>query len=582
MFVQDFLLAVKEWKFRVDQTLFADPTDESKTFLFVCSGITAATQRTVTVPDHNATLVPTDADGSYDIDVALTAAGQAVDVAMTINHATASADAIDAHATQLTAVRTAGTVGGVRSTATSLATDTGGVYASFVASHVDGGGTVRHIGLLVDTEQDEAVGSAPIVGVQGLGNTHDVIVRSGGRTFTADPGMGIGSSGVMYFESGATDITSAGNAPSSGFVFLGSGNSDCNDAAGTGGGTGDVALYTGDALSTLGTSGDSGDLRIRTGASIDAGSGYMQVNTGAAGTDSGWLYIYTGNAGTGSSGDIAIYTGDSTSGETGPLALSTGVPTDSAQHRGLRLGDAEPWDLYRCEHQDDFDAYTGAAIAADQTFGDKYYRLKGTDAQALRPYNNLDENGHLYLVTGNNSGAAADDASQIIYNLPLQADQGGQRAVEFWLHIDTAITGCKVVVGLTDSVALEEPASIAAGVITITATDCALLVYDSNATTLEWQAVAADGGAADAGNGQLTVPTAPVANTDQKIRIEVSTDGATIRYYIDGTLVHTLTGDVGVSPDVNLYATIYPNTDVATHASKQVHADVFKVSGARA
>ena len=130
-----------------------------------------------------------------------------------------------------------------------------------------------------------------------------------------------------------------------------------------------------------------------------------------------------------------------------------------------------------------------------------------------------------------------------------------------------------VCAGLTDSTSLEEPFSIATDTITSTASDAACFVYDDGATSKTWFACAVDGNTDDTGNA--TTGSAPVADTYQTLRIEVSADGATIAFYVDGVLKKTLSGAAGVSPDVNLYATVI--ACATTTASKTVDVDYIYV-----
>ena len=196
----------------------------------------------------------------------------------------------------------------------------------------------------------------------------------------------------------------------------------------------------------------------------------------------------------------------------------------------------------------------------------------GSDGQAIDPAISAAERGVLLMTTGDDTGATAVDATQIICHIPVQADSGGL-VFETRLHINTAITNVSVFAGLTDVTTLEEAFSNAADVLTSNATDAAGFLYDTDATTDEWWMAAVDGDVDDAGNA--TLGTAPVADTYQVLRMEVSADGATINFYIDGTLVDTLSADTGVSPDVNLYATIIACGDGT--ASKTVDVDYIYV-----
>lgn len=227
----------------------------------------------------------------------------------------------------------------------------------------------------------------------------------------------------------------------------------------------------------------------------------------------------------------------------------------------------------RVEVFDDFNRQANYATEADGP----WILNAGADAQALDPA--ISTVGISTLTTGDADGTMANDGSQIVAALPVQAQYGGL-VVEARLHINTAITDVSVNFGLTDVTTLEEPAAVGGGdAITTNATDCAVLVYDTGADTDEWFSVAADGGVDDSGSG--ATGTAPVADTYQILRIEVESDGATIRFYIDGTLETTMSGDVGVSPDVALYATVTACSTTTT--SKTVDVDyIYIQQGSRA
>jgi hypothetical protein len=201
---------------------------------------------------------------------------------------------------------------------------------------------------------------------------------------------------------------------------------------------------------------------------------------------------------------------------------------------------------------------------------------EGTDGAAADPAISSAECGVALLTTGAGDGSATEDASQLVLHVPVQADSGNL-VFETRLHINTAITNVSVFAGFTDNTAREEPFSNAADVITSTATDGCGFLYDTDATTDEWWMVAADGDADDAGNA--TLGTAPVADIYQTLRMEVSSDGATITFFINGTQAGQLTGDAGVSPDVNLYATIFACGDGT--ASKTVDVDYVYVRHTR-
>jgi hypothetical protein len=228
---------------------------------------------------------------------------------------------------------------------------------------------------------------------------------------------------------------------------------------------------------------------------------------------------------------------------------------------------------YRFELLDDF-------IQQTLTEADTPWILnKGSDGAAKDPAITAsgEECGVVQLETGAGDGSTAQDGSQLVCHIPVQADSGGL-VFETRLHIDTAITNIAVNAGLTDSTNLEEPFTIGGGdAITSTASDAACFVYDTGAATDEWFACAVDSDADDA--GCATTGTAPVADTYQTLRIEVSSDGATIRFYINGTLAKTLSGDAGVTPNVNLYATVIACGDGTL--SKTVDVDYIYVGHVR-
>ena len=219
-----------------------------------------------------------------------------------------------------------------------------------------------------------------------------------------------------------------------------------------------------------------------------------------------------------------------------------------------------------------FDDFTYRAIAETYT---PWILNSGTDPQAIDPAISAAEGGVLLMTTGDDTGATAVDATQIICHIPVQADSGGL-VFETRLHINTAITNVSVFCGLTDVTTLEEPFTNAADVITSNATDACGFLYDTSATTDEWWMCAVDSDADDSGNA--ATGTAPVADTYQVFRVEVSANGNSIKYYIDGTLEGTLT-NAGVTETANLYATVIACGDGT--ASKTVDIDYIYVGHQR-
>jgi hypothetical protein len=217
-----------------------------------------------------------------------------------------------------------------------------------------------------------------------------------------------------------------------------------------------------------------------------------------------------------------------------------------------------------------FDDFLYQAISENDT---PWILNSGADAQAVDPAIDNQESGVLKFVSGNADGTVVNDGCQLVCSLPVQA-QKGNLIFETRLHINTAITNLSICAGFTDSTVLEEPFTNAADVITSNASDAACFVYDDGATTKEWFMCAVDSNTDDTGNTALG--TAPIADTWQTLRIEVSEDGTEIKFFIDGEKVGTLNKDAGVSPDVNLFATIVICS--TTTSSKDIDVDYVFVS----
>ena len=196
----------------------------------------------------------------------------------------------------------------------------------------------------------------------------------------------------------------------------------------------------------------------------------------------------------------------------------------------------------------------------------------GTDTEALDPAITAAEGGVIRLTTGDAGTGVAADGSQLVCAVPVQADSGGLHC-ECRLRINSAVTDIQVNVGLTDSTSLELPVSISGTTITTTASDAAVFCYDTSQTTDEWYGVAVDSDTDDAGNAILGV--APTADTYQRLGIHVSSDGTEIRFLVDGVEKLKLSGDAGISPDVDLYFTVVANATTTT--TKTVDVDYILV-----
>ena len=194
----------------------------------------------------------------------------------------------------------------------------------------------------------------------------------------------------------------------------------------------------------------------------------------------------------------------------------------------------------------------------------------GADAQAVDPAINVAAGGEVRLTTGNADGAVANDGSQIVAAIPVNAALGGLW-FETRLHINTAITDISVNAGFTDVTTLEEPFSISGTTITSVASDAACFVYDTAQTTDQWYACGVAGDTDATGNA--ITGTAPVADTDQTLRIEIDADGEGARFYLDGVLSGTLTANA-VTAATSVYATVIANATTTT--SKTVDIDYIE------
>ena len=120
------------------------------------------------------------------------------------------------------------------------------------------------------------------------------------------------------------------------------------------------------------------------------------------------------------------------------------------------------------------------------------------------------------------------------------ASKGGL-VFEARLAPTTAITGTSCFVGFTDSQAIEEPFAVSGTTLTSTATDAVGFIYDADATTAQWYCVGVDTDV-DA-TGYAISGVAPVANTEQVLRIEVDSDGKGAKFFINGAKVGETTAN---------------------------------------
>lgn len=190
-------------------------------------------------------------------------------------------------------------------------------------------------------------------------------------------------------------------------------------------------------------------------------------------------------------------------------------------------GDLRPGLTTVVELVDDF--------VGEEIDGDKWWALQGTDASIEQPIVRQDQaGGVIRMTTGADAGATmAANGVQLQSNLNWKANKGGLSA-EFRVVMD-AITAVAVFVGLTDqTTTLEMPFTLAAGdALTSNASDAVGVLFDTAADTDNWWLV---GVAADIDATKQNTAVAPVANTYETWRIDLSATGVAT-FYRNGTLV---------------------------------------------
>lgn len=101
-----------------------------------------------------------DLNGTFDQDAALTATGDAANIAVTMSHATQTAEALDVSIAQITNARTSGDLVAVKASVTSLTGSTAGVdHVCYDASATAGDADSDHIGLRLGASVDVTLDS---------------------------------------------------------------------------------------------------------------------------------------------------------------------------------------------------------------------------------------------------------------------------------------------------------------------------------------------------------------------------------------------------------------------------------------
>lgn len=211
-----------------------------------------------------------------------------------------------------------------------------------------------------------------------------------------------------------------------------------------------------------------------------------------------------------------------------------------------------------------YDFHEAALVEADSPF----ILNSGSDDLAIDPAINAQAGGVLRVTAGDGDGTAAVDGSQVVVAMPFTADQGNL-SFECRLKI-TDVSECSVFVGFTDVTTLEEPASVSGTTVTTNASDAVGFVYDTAMTTDEWWMVGVAGDTDATGNG--TTSTAPTDATYQTLRCDIDSDGEGASFYIDNTLVGSLTASV-VTSSTSLYFTVFANGNGSNAAAATVDVD---------
>lgn len=219
---------------------------------------------------------------------------------------------------------------------------------------------------------------------------------------------------------------------------------------------------------------------------------------------------------------------------------------------------------------------------------DRYTALEGTDSStAAQAITAGAQNGVLRVTSGDvSSGAYAANGSAVVLGRHWRADSANDSTVSHRLMIfearvklTTDIASASVFVGLTDTVTLEEPASVSGTTVTTNASDAVGFLYDTDATTDRWYAI---GVAGDTDSSGVAVTSSePVADTYQTLRIVIESDGDA-RLFVDGDevayLPDAVTPTVLLTPVLSVNST---NDGLGTGTSQTIDVDYLYVCSDR-
>jgi hypothetical protein len=244
--------------------------------------------------------------------------------------------------------------------------------------------------------------------------------------------------------------------------------------------------------------------------------------------------------------DVAI--GDSTGGANIVTCLQIDPITDDAQVNEKAIVIGDEWDIaidtnspILATAQTWWDDFLGSTVLA------MYTEVSGSDGQALQTI--VEEQFGVYQLTSGDVGSnPAADLEGVYLSLEWQANQGSL-VFETRLHLDTDVLTVELCAGFSDDVStVELPFTNSADTVTAVADDAIMFCYDTGATTDEWWVNGASAGTEATGIAATGV--APAGDVYQTLRIEIDDGGADCRFYVDGTLVGTLTANCVTNTDL--------------------------------
>ena len=186
--------------------------------------------------------------------------------------------------------------------------------------------------------------------------------------------------------------------------------------------------------------------------------------------------------------------------------------------------------------------------------------LKGSDGAAAYPV--VAGNDRVDLVTAAaGTGIAADGCMLCSIALGNIADRtnGKKIVIPFKMKI-SAITTVRYWIGLSDSNALEQSASLSATTYTTVATDAALVLFDTAATTDTIRLVGVKN---DVDATHLDTSLAPTADTYETWRLEVDASTGDVEFFRNSTSLGTLPACLRTSVPVYFVAGVVPTTTSA-------------------